>query len=110
MPNNPAEIYLSPVAKLSRLLRLALLLLLAVYLLDVFWFYVRRNHPQLGQASGSVHRIRILAISNKGNKTEYATDALHPEEDVPCAHSLFPHSTQKPCWYVIRHSNDPIPM
>ncbi len=110
MPSDPAENYVSPLARISRLLRIALALLLAIYFLDVVWFYARRTYPELGQSSGSVHRRRLLAISNKGNKTEYTIDAVQPEENVPCAHSLFSHAAQKPCWYIIRHANDPIPM
>lgn len=110
MADNRDEAYVSPANLLSCLLRIALALLLALYLFDAFWFYVRRNYPGLGQASGSVHRKRLLAISDKGGKTEYTIDAVQPEEDIPCAHSLFPHAAQNPCWYVARHAKDPIPM
>ena len=110
MPNSPADPFPSPFTRLSRILQIALALLLALFLLDALWFYLRRSYPPAGQATGSVHRRRILAISNKGGKTEYAIDAVHPEEDIPCVHSLFPHASQKPCWYVARHANDPIPM
>jgi hypothetical protein len=110
MSNNRVEIYGSPLERLSRVARIVLALLLTLYFLDAFRFYVRRTYPKLGQASGSVHRRRLLAISNKGGKTEYRTDALQPEEDIPCAHSLFPHAAQQPCWYVVRHAKDPIPM
>ena len=110
MSNTPAETYISPAAKLSRLFKIVPVLLVALYLVDAAWFYVRRTYPELGQASGSVHRMRLLAISNKGGKTEYTVDAVHPEEDVPCAHSLFSHAAQRPCWHVVRHAHDPIPM
>jgi hypothetical protein len=110
MPSDPAQLYLSPFAKISRLLRIALALLFTIYFLDVVWFYARRTYPELGTSSGSIHRKRLLAISNKGNKTEYTIDAVRPEEDLPCAHSLFSHGAQKPCWYLARHANDPIPM
>jgi hypothetical protein len=110
MPSMPVDNYVSPFSRLSRHLRIALALLMALYLLDAIWFYIRRTYPEAGQASGSVHRRRLLAIADKGGKTEYTIDALQPEEDIPCAHSLFPHAGQKPCWYVVRHANDPIPM
>ncbi len=110
MPQNPADLYASPIARISLPLRIAVVLLLALYLLDTLWFAIRRTYPATGQASGTIHRRRILAISDKGNKTEYTTDALLPEEDIPCVHSLFPHAAQKPCWYVARHAKDPIPM
>jgi hypothetical protein len=52
----------------------------------------------------------MLAIPNKSGKYDFEIDSAKPEEDVPCARSLFPHSNQYPCWYVTRHANDPIPM
>jgi hypothetical protein len=110
MPSVPENSYVSPFTRLSRLLRIFVALLLAFYLLDASWFYLRRSYPQSGLASGSIHRRRVLAISDKGGKTEYTIDAVQPEEDIPCVHSLFPHATQKPCWYVARHANDPIPI
>jgi hypothetical protein len=93
-----------------RIASLCLALLLAIYLLDTLWFELRANVPRLGRASGSIHRIRLLAIQDKGNKTEYQLDAITPEEDVPCANSLFPHASENPCWYVARHAKDPIQM
>jgi hypothetical protein len=93
-----------------RIASLCLALLLAAYLLDTLWFQMRAWSPRLGRASGSIHRIRLLAIQDKGNKTEYQLDAIQPEEDVPCANSLFPHSSENPCWYVARHAKDPIQM
>jgi hypothetical protein len=82
----------------------------AVWVVDTSWFYIRRSYPAAGKASGSVHRVRLLAIPDKGNRTEYEVDALQPEEDVPCANSIFPHGGERPCWYVMRHAKDPIPM
>jgi hypothetical protein len=83
---------------------------LAIYFADVLWFQIRVHVPKLGRAAGSIHRVRLLAIADKGNKVEYQIDAIKPEEDVPCANSLFPQGGNNPCWYVKRHSNDPIPM
>jgi hypothetical protein len=85
-------------------------LLLVIYVLDFAWYEGRVLLPKLGAANGAVHRIRLLAIPAKGNKVEYEVDSVRPEEDVPCAHSLFPHGGNGPCWYVTRHANDPIPM
>jgi hypothetical protein len=96
--------------RLKRALRYGAMVLVALYLLDATWFYLRRAYPAAGEASGSVHRVRLLAIQDKGNKTEYQVDALQPEEDVPCANSIFAHGGQGPCWYVQRHAKDPIPM
>jgi hypothetical protein len=87
---------------------LVIAVLLSVYLVDFTWYELRLHFPKLGQATGSVHRIRLLAIPNKGNKTTFELDMVHPEEDVPCSHSLFPQGGTRPCWYVNRHANDPI--
>ena len=98
-PFTPRRVFLGIVA-----------LAIAVYVLDSAWYRCRVILPRLGPATGSVHRIRLLAIPSKGNKVEYQVDSLRPEEDVPCANSLFPQGGNRPCWYVARHANDPIPM
>lgn len=85
-------------------------LFVLLYLVDFAWYELRVFVPKLGQSTGSVHRIRLLAIASKGNSVEYEIDAVHPEEDVPCSHSIFPHSGNPPCWYMVRHAKDPIPM
>jgi hypothetical protein len=90
---------------------LALIALFVVfYIADFAWYELRVAFPKLGASSGSVHRIRLLAISSKGNKIQYEIDAVHPEEDVPCSRSVFPRGGNRPCWYMVRHANDPIPM
>ena len=90
---------------------LALLGMLAVvYVGDFCWYQGRVRIPKLGAATGSVHRIRLLAIPSKANRVEYQVDSLRPEEDVPCAHSLFPQGGNHPCWYVTKHASDPLPM
>jgi hypothetical protein len=103
----------SPV-KLVRVVRSALLILVALglvaYFVDFAWYELRAYAPKFGSANGTVHRIRLLAIPTKGNKIEYEIDAVHPEEDVPCSHSLFPHGGYPPCWYLSRNPNQPIPM
>jgi len=83
---------------------------LLFYVLDFAWYEIRVVSPKLGPANGSVHRVRVLAIAEKNNKVEYEIDSNRPEEDVPCAHSIFPHAGNRPCWYVVRHANDPITM
>jgi hypothetical protein len=85
-------------------------LFVLTYLVDLGWYELRVIMPKLGTPTGSVHRIRLFAISSKGNKIDYEIDSAHPEEDVPCSHSIFPQGGNRPCWYVARHANDPIPM
>jgi len=86
------------------------LLFFITYAVDVTWYHARLAVPRLGAADSSVHRIRLLAIPDKGNKTEYQIDAVTPEEDVPCTRTIFPHVQRNPCWYVNRHAKDPIAM
>jgi len=95
---------------IRRLASILLGLLLLLYLVDFAWYELRVLSPKLGLAQGSVHRTRVLAIAEKNNRVEYEIDSNRPEEDVPCAHSLFPHAGNRPCWYVARHANDAIPM
>ncbi len=54
--------------------------------------------------------LRVRAIPEKNGKTEYQVDALNPEQTVTCVHSLFPHMSYSPCWYVKPSINQPIPM
>ena len=94
----------------QRLVGAVIGLLVFVYAVDFAWYELRLHFPKVGAANGSVHRIRLLSIPNKGDKTTYELDMVHPEEDVPCSHSLLPEGGIRPCWYVARHANDPIPM
>ena len=101
----------SPGARfLTRFFAAIVAFILVTFALDFSWYHLRLAVPRLGSANSSVHRLRLLAIPDKGNKTEYQIDALHPEEDVPCTRTLFPQAGENPCWYVSRHANDPIPM
>ncbi|SRR5713101_9054918 len=93
-----------------RILLAPLVFLFSLWFLDFEWFYARRSFPALGTALGSIHRTRVLAIPGKLGKTEFQIDAIQPEEDIPCAHALFPHARANPCWHVARHANDPIQM
>jgi hypothetical protein len=96
------------------LLRRILVSLVAISLLiytgDFCWFQIRNWYPAAGHAVASVHRTRMLAIPQKNGKVDYGLDTVRPEEDVPCVRSLFPHGRANPCWYVVRHANDPISM
>jgi hypothetical protein len=101
----------SPIARLIyRAIASLFLLSFIAYSVDLTWYHTRLAVPRLGLANSSVHRIRLLAIPDKGNKTEYQLDAVTPEEDVPCTRTLFPHAQHNPCWYVSRHAKDPIAM
>jgi hypothetical protein len=101
----------SPGARLIFRIAAALTLLFFItYAVDLTWYHARLAVPRLGVANSSVHRVRLLAIPDKGNKTEYQIDAVQPEEDVPCSRTIYPHAQNNPCWYVSRHAKDPIAM
>jgi len=109
-PTTPAKSPWSFTRILRSALLAALALLLLTYVGDSLWFQIRLHYHAAGPVTGSVHRIRLLAVPIKNNKVDYEIDSQKPEEDVPCVHSLFPHAGMSPCWYVTRHANDPIPM
>jgi hypothetical protein len=52
----------------------------------------------------------VLAISEKGNKTDYQIDAENPTQTITCVHALFPHDGYSTCWQVQRTLHQPIPM
>ncbi|HUI52011.1 MAG TPA: hypothetical protein VLX60_09510 [Terriglobales bacterium] len=107
----PSQTQASPAVRfITRAIAAFAFLFFVIYAVDLTWYHLRLAAPTLGTPGSSVHRVRMLAIPEKGNKTEYQLDEIHPEEDVPCTRTLFPHSDQKPCWYVSRHANDPIAM
>ena len=67
---------------------------LAVYGGDSALFRLRGQPKETGTVT------RYMAISLKGNKTEFdAQGAI----DVPCARALFPQAGLSPCWWLRRH-------
>jgi hypothetical protein len=109
-PTTSADISSSFSHIARRIFFATLALLFVVYLGDFLWFQVRVHYPAAGPSTSSVHRYRLLAIPLKNNKVDYEIDAQKPEEDLPCARSLFSHAGNRPCWYVTRHAKDPITM
>ena len=81
-----------------------------VYVGDFAWVHVRMMHPKPGSPFETVTALRILAIDEKGNKTEYSVDPLQPQQTAECVHALFPHHGDPPCWYLKRKFAQPIPM
>ncbi len=74
-------------------LLIALLVVGAVYLADVFVLRLAK-HP-----FGTVQVRRYYAMPLKGGKTEYGEAGA---ENETCVHALFPHSGVAPCWYASR--------
>jgi len=83
---------------------------LLLYLADWALVRLRALHRTATMPYESMTLPRVLAIPEKGGKTEYRIDQLNPEPTITCVHSLFPHSDRKPCWYVLRKASRPIPM
>ena len=81
-----------------------------VYVGDFAWVRVRMMHAKPGSPFETVIALRILAIDEKGNKTEYSVDPLQPQQTAECVHALFPHNGDPPCWYLKRKFAQTIPM
>jgi hypothetical protein len=93
-----------------RTLVLVLALLSIVYAGDYAYVRLRTAFPRVGSAYDSVQMVRLYAIPLKGGRTEYELDAQQPEVTVTCVRALFPHLGYRPCWYLRRNSQQPIPM
>jgi len=81
-----------------------------VYAGDFVLLRVRMLHPKPGDPFETVTALRILAIGEKGNRTEYSVDPLQPQQTAECVHTLFPHNGDPPCWYLKKKFAQPIPM
>ena len=95
---------------LKRILIAAIAALALVLCGDYLSLRVRMLHPKPADPFESLKTLRVLAIPEKNGKTEYEVDARNPEQTVTCVHSLFPHSSYSPCWYVKPRISRPIPM
>lgn len=94
----------------KRILLAVVLAAALVYAADFVCLRVRMMHPKAGDPFETVTALRILAIDQKGGKTEYTLDQLQPQQTAVCVHSLFPHAGDPPCWYLKRKFAQPIPM
>ena len=94
----------------QRGLAATVLLAALIYAGDYLFLRFRIAYPKAGDAFGTVQMERLYAIPQKNGKIEYEFDARQPEVTTPCVHSLFPHMGNRPCWYLQRNSQKPIPM
>jgi hypothetical protein len=102
---------LLPAPKLVPRILLAVVSAVAlVYIGDFISLRVRMLHPKPSNPFETVTALRILAIGEKGNKTEYSVDPVQPQQTAECVHALFPHNGDPPCWYLKRKFAQPIPM
>jgi len=95
---------------IERLLIVVLLLVAAVYAVDYISVQYRATAKKSGDPYDVVTYPHLLEIPQKGNRVEYALDALSPMVSQPCVHSLFPHGGYTPCWYVNRKAQSATPM
>jgi hypothetical protein len=102
---------LTPASILAKQVLISVVLVLALlYGSDYLYLRVRMLHPKPADPFESLKALRVLAIPEKNGKMAYEVDARNPEQTVTCVHSLFPHFSYSPCWYVKPRINQPIPM
>ena len=87
-----------------------LALVACVYLVDYLVLRVRMLHATPASPFESMTRTRVLAIAQKGGKTDYQIDQVQPVETLTCVHALFRHYGHQPCWYLKPRLNQPIPI
>lgn len=97
-------------AILKRVALALFVLLVLVYLGDSVSVFLRARHATSTNPYETITAYRILAIAEKGNKTEYDVDSIQPTQSGECVHALFPHKGDPPCWYLQHKFAQPIPM
>ena len=100
-----------PVRTLVKYVVIALVAAAAIiYAYDFASVQMRAKHPTAADPYETITALRILAVGEKGNKTEYDVDPVQPQQTGVCVHSLFPHNGDMPCWYLKKKFAEPIPM
>jgi len=94
----------------ARALAALLGLIACVYVGDLLVLRVRMLRATPSSPFESMSRTRVLAIAQKGGKTDYQIDQVQPVETLTCVHALFPHYGDQPCWYLKPRLNQPIPI
>jgi len=102
---------LIPIRTLAKRIAIAILAAAAlIYIGDFAWVRVRMMHPKSDDPFETITALRILAVDEKGNRTEFTVDPVQPQQTATCVHSLFPHYGDQPCWYLKKKFAQPIPM
>ncbi len=100
-----------PARTIAKRILIGLVLVVAiVYACDFAYVRLRMMHAKPGDPFETITSLRILAIGEKGGKTEYDVDPVQPQQTAVCVHSLFPHNGDLPCWYLKKKFAQPIPM
>jgi hypothetical protein len=94
----------------ERILIAVALLAASIYAYDYLSVRHRMSAQKPGDPFDVITYPHLLAIPQKGNRVEYALDAISPWESEKCVHSLFPHFGYTPCWYINRKASTPTPM
>lgn len=81
-----------------------------VYIADYVSVRIRMIHPKSDDPFETITALRILAVDEKGYKTEFTVDPVQPQQTATCVHSLFLHYGAPPCWYLKKKFAQPIPM
>lgn len=84
----------------KRLLLALLAVPVLLYFCDSAYFHLKLAYEGASAATGSVQFYQAAAL--KSGKVEVYFD--NPQTET-CAHSLFPESGHRPCWYA---SRDPV--
>jgi hypothetical protein len=54
-----------------------------------------------GTPTSTVTVYHYLAIQEKNNRQEFVFQGT---EEQTCVHSMFPHMSDPPCWYAVKHT------
>jgi hypothetical protein len=79
----------------------------ALYVGDYIYFRYRLSKKAPGDPLETIEIRATYAIPHKDGRAEFV---FGPKETVTCAHSIFPHMGDAPCWYVERTAQKPIQM
>ena len=67
----------------------------------VLHYRIARNRSPFGSVTVNVY----YAVPQKNGRMEYDFGSSRPEA---CVNSVFPHAGYAPCWYLRRHSDQPV--
>lgn len=82
---------------LKRIVVAAMIVLALIYVVDYLLLRHKMSNTDQTVAFGTV--TSFYGTATKDGKMEIFTD--QPQSET-CAHSLFPHSGYRPCWYASR--------
>jgi hypothetical protein len=81
---------------LGKILQVLLATLLVLYVAD--WIVLRVKTGGRGTSTVQVEQFLKSPLKNHKEEFDYLGTVAQP-----CVPSLFPHSSEAPCWWVLRH-------